>query len=72
MNPEVAAIFAEVRALHASIRQKRGTMVGIECKMGQFRVLEATKVGRKTTYQYLTGFQSHGECVSHMRALANG
>ena len=71
MNPEVAAIIAECRALTATLRQKRGTLVGIECKMGQFRVMEATKVGRKTVYQYLTGLQSHGECVAHMRELAN-
>ena len=42
------AVIAEVRSLKDTLRQKRGTLVGIECKQGQFAVTETRKEGRKS------------------------
>lgn len=70
MTSTALQVFAEVRALHAAIKVKTGAMVGIEVKDGLFRVLETTMVGRKHYYKYLSGLQSHADCVQVMRELA--
>lgn len=70
MNPALAAVLAEVCILTDTLRAKRGTLVGISCENGLFAVEEVVTVGRSTTYRYLTGWQSHAECVEAMRQLA--
>lgn len=65
------AVIAEVRSLKDTLRQKRGTLVGIECKQGQFAVTETRKEGRKSVTTYLTGWQAHYQCVDEMRRLAS-
>lgn len=66
----LAATLAEVGGLTDALRDKRGSLVGIVCKGGLFAVEESVTVGRSTTYRYLTGWQSHAECVEAMRQLA--
>jgi len=64
-------VIAEVRALKDILRQSRGTLVGIECKQGQFAVTETRKEGRKSITTYLTGWQAHYQCVDVMREMAS-
>lgn len=59
----------EARALTATIREQRGTLVGIACKQGLFSVTETRKEGRKSITVHLTGWQSHPECVAYMRCM---
>ena len=65
-------VIAEVRALTDTLRQKRGTLVGVACAKGQFAVTETRKEGRKSITTYLTGWQAHYQCVDTMREMANG
>ena len=70
MNPAALAMLKECGDLTASIRAKRGTLVGIECSMGNFAVIETREVGRKSVTKYLTGWQSYADCLSEMRKIA--
>lgn len=65
-----AMILFDVRTLTAALREQRGTLVGIACKAGNFSVTETRKEGRKSVTEHLTGWQSHAECVDHLRAMA--
>lgn len=62
--------FAECRELTAAIRAKTGESVGIAVEQGLFAVTSTTRAGRKFFTKQLTGWQSHGECVEHMRKMA--
>ena len=63
--------FTECRELTASIRAKTGALVGVAVEQGLFAVTATTKEGRKSITKQLTGWQSHGECVAHMRQMAS-
>lgn len=64
--------FAIVRSLTASIRQRTGTTVGIAVRQGAFAVTETRKENGRFRTEYLTPWQSHAECVDHMRAMVEG
>lgn len=70
MNPEASAIIAECRSLTSTLREKRGTLVGIACQTGLFAVTETRRDGRKSITEQLTGWQSHAQCVDFMRGMA--
>lgn len=61
----------EARALTATLRAQRGTLIGIACKQGLFAVTETRKEGRKSITVHLTGWQPHAECVAHMRGMVD-
>lgn len=63
-------VFAECRTLTTSLREKTGDLIGIAVEQGLFAVTVTTKEGRKSVTKQLTGWQSHGECVAHMRQMA--
>lgn len=67
---DIRSVFSEVRDLTKAIHAKRGTRVGIVVEQGKFSVVEDTKDGKHVTSTYLTGWQSHAECVSFMRGIA--
>jgi hypothetical protein len=62
--------FTECRELTAAICAKTGTLVGIAVEQGKFAVTSTAKEGHKSVTKQLTGWQSHAECVVHMRQLA--
>lgn len=62
--------FSECRDLTAAIRAKTGNLVGIAVEQGKFAVTSTALTGRKSVTTQLTGWQSHAECVVHMRQLA--
>lgn len=64
--------FADIANMTKTLREKRGTLVGIACRNGKFAVTETVKVGRSSTTRQLTSWQSHAECVAHMRAMIEG
>lgn len=64
--------FAEIASMTKTLRERCGTLIGIACKNGRFAVTETVKSGRSTTTRHLTGWQSHAECVAHMRAMIEG
>lgn len=64
--------FAESAKLTAAIRRNTGTLVGIAVRDGLFSVTRTTKAGRKTETEHLTGWQSHADCLSHMRQMVEG
>jgi hypothetical protein len=64
--------FAEIASMTKALREKRGNLVGIACKNGKFAVTETIRAGRSTVTRHLTNWQSHAECVAHMRNMIEG
>lgn len=64
--------FAEIANITKTLREKRGSLVGIACRNGKFAVTETVKAGRSTTTRQLTCWQSHAECAAHMRTMVEG
>ena len=64
--------FAIARGLTATIRQQTGTTVGIAVKQGAFAVTETRKENGRFRTEHLTPWQTHAECVDHMRGMVEG
>lgn len=69
MNQTIAPIFAECRELTATLKARTGNLVGIAVEQGRFAVTSTRKEGRKYVTEQLTGWQSHADCVQHMRDM---